>query len=85
MELDWRIKAGEVKQWTRQHPFRLKVKDKKICTYYIDFRAELTNGIIEYIEVKGFATDLWRLKWRITEATFEELTEGETAKLILIK
>lgn len=85
MELDWRIKAGEVKEWTRQHKLELYVNGQKICNYFIDFRAKLTDGSVEYIEVKGFETDVWRLKWKITEATFSEMTEGEQAKLVLIK
>lgn len=84
-ELDWRIKAKEVKEWTRQHRLDLRVNGELICKYYIDFRAELTDGSIEYIEVKGFETDVWRLKWKLTKAIFEELTEGEDAKLVLIK
>lgn len=85
MELDWRIKAGEVKSWTGQHKFDLRVNGEHICNYYIDFRAVMADNTIEYIEVKGFSTDLWRLKFRITEATFDELTKGEKAKLVLIK
>ena len=84
-ELDWRIKAKEVKSWTRQHRFDLRVNGELICKYYIDFRAELTDGTIEYIEVKGFETDVWRLKWKLTKAIFNELTEGEDAKLVLVK
>ena len=85
MELDWRIKAGEVKEWTGQHKFDLRVNGVHICNYYIDFRAELTDGTIEYIEVKGFVTDLWRLKWKMTQATLDEMTTGEVARLVLIK
>jgi len=84
-ELDWRIKAKEIKSWTRQHRLDLRVNDELICKYYIDFRAELTDGSIEYIEVKGFETDLWRLKWKLTKAIFDELTKGESARLVLIK
>jgi len=85
MELDYRVKAGEIKSWTRQHKFELMVEGVMVCKYYIDFRAELTDGSVEYIEVKGFETDLWRLKWKITEATFHHLSKGEKAKLILVK
>ena len=83
--LDWRVKAKEVKEWTRQHKLELRVNGQLICKYYIDFRAELTDGTIEYIEVKGFETDMWRLKWKLTNALWDELTKGETAKLVLIK
>ena len=85
VKLDWRVKAGEVKSWTRQHKFELRVNDSLICKYYIDFRAILADGSIEYIEVKGFETDLWRLKWKMTKALWDELTKGETAKLVLVK
>lgn len=85
MELDWRLKAGEVKSWTGQYKFELYVNSEKICNYYIDFRVLRTDGVIEYVEVKGFETDLWRLKWRITNAVFEDLTKGEEAKLVLVK
>lgn len=84
-ELDWRIKAKEVKEWSRQHKFEIYVGGKLICKYYIDFRVVLTDGSIEYVEVKGFSTDLWMLKWKLTNALFDELTEGETAKLVLVK
>lgn len=85
MELDYRVKAGDIKEWSRQHKFELMVEGVKICNYYIDFRATLNDGRIEYIEVKGFETDLWRVKWKITEATFHYLSKGENAKLILVK
>ena len=84
-ELDWRVKAKEVKSWTRQHRLDLRVNGELICKYYIDFRAELTDGSIEYIEVKGFETDVWRLKWKLTNAIFQELTKGENARLVLVK
>jgi len=85
MQLDLRIKAKEVVSWTRQHKLELRVNGSLICKYYIDFRAELTDGSVEYIEVKGFETDVWRLKWKLTEALWDELTAGEQARLVLIK
>lgn len=84
MELDWRIKAGEVKSWSTQHKFSLDINETHICNYYIDFRVELTDGSIEYVEVKGFETDLWRMKWRITKAILHEIAEPN-ARLRLIK
>ncbi len=84
-KLDLRIKAKDVKSWTRQHKFELYVAGIKICNYYIDFRVELFDGSIEYVEVKGFETQLWQLKWNLTKALFNKLTEGENAKLLLVK
>jgi hypothetical protein len=35
------------------------------------------------IEVKGFETDLWRIKWLLTEALLDEIEPD--AKLVLVK
>ena len=78
-ELDWRIKAGEVKEVIPQYKIPLKINDRHIANYYIDFKVVLSDGDIEYHEVKGFETDLWRLKWKMTEALYPEYN------LILIK
>ena len=85
MELDSRVKAKEVKSWTRQHKFELRVNESLIAKYYIDFRVVLTNGDVQYVEVKGFKTNVWQIKWKLTKALWDELTKGETAELILIE
>ncbi len=84
-QLDLRIRLKEVKEWSRQHKFELYVNGEKICNYYIDFRVVMKDKSIEYVEVKGFETDIWRLKWRMTKALFDSLTKGEKAKLVLVK
>ena len=38
---------------------------------------------LSVVEVKGFETDVWRLKWKLTEALLDELEPN--AKLILVK
>lgn len=83
MELDWRIKAGEVKEWIPQYKLELYVNGKKICNYYMDFKVIMADGSVELHEVKGFETDLWKMKWRITEAILDEIEPG--SKLVLIK
>ena len=81
IDLDWQLKAKVIKSWKPQHKFDLRVKGEHICNYYIDFRVENNDGSIDYIEIKGFPTDLWRFKFRITQAIFDELTPGENARL----
>ena len=81
IDLDWQVKAKAIKSWTAQYKFDLRVSGEHICNYYIDFRVENNDGSIDYIEIKGFPTDLWRFKFRITEALFHELTSGENARL----
>ncbi len=81
IDLDWQLKAKVIKSWTPQHKFDLRVNDEHICNYYIDFRVVNTDGSVDYIEIKGFPTDLWRIKFRITKAAFDDLTPGENARL----
>lgn len=83
IDLDWLVKAGEVKSWTAQHKFDLRINSVHITNYYIDFRVINSNGTIDYIEIKGFPTDLWRIKFLMTKALFDELTPGENARLYL--
>jgi hypothetical protein len=71
-DLDFRIKAGELKEWERQVPIDLYVNGQKICTYKIDFveRDHKDNEV--WTEVKGFKTPEWRLKWKLFCAIYPE-------------
>jgi len=40
-QLDWRIKAGEVKKWERQHKISLDVNGVHIANYFIE---EIVTG-----------------------------------------
>ena len=70
-QLDMRIKTGEVKSYQRQVRIPLEVKGKHICDYIIDFVVKCTDGTTEYLEAKGFETEVWRLKWKIFSALYE--------------
>jgi len=67
-QLDWRVKAGELKYWERQVPIDLRVNGQKICTYVIDFVETDKNDNVMYTEIKGFATSEWRFKWALFDA-----------------
>lgn len=71
-DLDLRRMAGEFTEIDRQVKISLDVNGHHICNYYIDFVATRPDGIKEYIEAKGFATDLWRLKWKLFEALYKD-------------
>ena len=71
-ELDLLVKAGEVLKWERQKKIRLDVNGYHICNYFIDFVIYWKGGDVEYCEIKGFETDVWRLKWRLMEALFSK-------------
>ena len=81
--LEWRKKAGEIKEIIPQYKLDIRVNDKHITNYFIDFKVVLSDNTIELIEVKGFETDVWRLKWRLTEALLDKIEPG--AKLVLVK
>jgi len=64
MYLDQKLKNGEIKSWKPQHKIELRGENGGfICNYYIDFMVELDGGITEFIEVKGFETNIWKMKW----------------------
>ncbi len=81
-ELELRKKAGDIKSWEAHKKIPLTVNDYIVCDYYIDFVVYDFDGGIEYVETKGYATPLWRLKWKIFEALF---SEKPNVKLTLVK
>jgi len=81
--LEWRKKAGEIKEIIPQYKLDIRVNGKHITNYFIDFKIVLADDSVELIEVKGFSTDVWRLKWRLTEALIDEIEPG--SKLVLVK
>lgn len=74
--LDFLKRAGEIVGWEPQVRIPLVVREKKICVYVLDFRVEHNDGTIEWVEVKGYKTDVpvkiiaWQRlgdkKWRLT-------------------
>ena len=82
-ELDWRIKAGEIKDVIPQFRIPIVVNNIRICNYFVDFRVIMKDGTIQYHEVKGFETEVWRLKWKLFEALIDEIDKG--AELLVIK
>lgn len=69
-ELDIRFKAGDIKDVKRQVKISLDVNGYHITNYFIDFVIEHNDGRKEYIEVKGFETPEWKMKWKIFEALY---------------
>ena len=81
-ELDLRKRAGDILDWTPQVKIPLDVNGHHIANYYIDFVVEHPNETREYVEVKGFETDVWRLKWKLFEALYGDATN---TRLTVIK
>lgn len=82
-ELDLMKKAGEIKDWDRQIPISLEVNGYRICRYYVDFRVFHKDDTIELIEVKGFETDVFRLKRKLLEATY--LKENPNVRYTVVR
>jgi hypothetical protein len=64
-----------------QVPFVFNVNGHKICTYLLDFRVTYGDGRIEHIDVKGVATDLYRVKKKLLLACYgieiKEVKKGQ--------
>ena len=80
-ELELLQKAGEIKSFKDQVKLPLTVNGYIVCDYYIDFVIEHNDGTTEYLETKGYATDTWKLKWKL----FEALYSGEPNTLLTVE
>lgn len=78
-DLDLRLKAGELTKVQPQVTIPLIVNGTKVGQYRADFIVTHPDGSQEVVEAKGFETMLFRLKWRVLEATRPDL------KLTLVK
>ena len=85
VQLDYRKQCGDVINWERQVKLDLKINGIHITNYYIDFVVELKNGSFEFTEIKGLEMDLWKIKWAILEATFEDHRRTPDDKLLVVK
>lgn len=73
-ELDMCRKAADpherVVEIVPQYRVTLTVNGIKICDYRVDFYVKYADDREELVEVKGFETYEWRLKWRLLEAIY---------------
>jgi hypothetical protein len=73
-ELALRLKVKEIKKIERQVRIPLDVNGFHICSYIADFVVTNKDGSKEIHETKGFATEVFRLKWKLLEALYPEYT-----------
>ncbi len=81
--LDWRKKAGEIKEIVPQFKISLDVNGVHICNYYVDFKVVTKDGTVEFHEVKGFSTMEFQMKWKLFQALKDQIEPG--CELIIIK
>lgn len=65
-ELQLRQRSGEVLFFLRQVPFHLPGNVK----YVVDFVEFLSDGTVEFVDVKGIETDMFILKKKQVEAIY---------------
>lgn len=66
--LDMQLSSGQVKNVLKQVKIPLFAYEVKIFNYIIDFVVIHHDGHKEYVEAKGYETDLWKAKWKMLEA-----------------
>lgn len=80
-ELELRKKAGDIEDFDSHLRMPLEVNGYVVCDYYIDFAVYYKDGSVEYVETKGYATDVWKLKWKLFCALYED---DENVKISLV-
>lgn len=68
MELDYRKKAGLIKDWVRQYRIRVDLGEYHLFNMKVDFMVSHNDETFELRETKGYATDIFRLKLKLIEA-----------------
>ena len=79
-QLDMLLAAGEIKSYEKQVKLSLDVNGVHIANYYMDFVVTNNDDSLDAIEVKGFETDVWKMKWKLAQALY-----GDKYKFILEK
>jgi hypothetical protein len=69
--LDLLKQVGEVVKWYRQVRLPLDVNGQKVCTYIVDFVVHCNDGSIEHVDVKGYKTDVYKLKKKLVKAVLD--------------
>lgn len=72
-ELDLRLKAKDIKAWRRQVKVSLDVNGRHIANYFVDFVVTHLDDTEEYVEYKGFSTEVFRLKRLLFEALYPDI------------
>lgn len=72
-DLELLKKAGEIIDFEEQVKIPLIVNNYIICNYYIDFVIHHNDGTTEYREAKGWASEIWKHKWKLFEALYSDI------------
>lgn len=81
-DLEFARLSGHLIEIRRQVKIPLMVNGVLICNYIIDFVVIDKHGQKKYIEVKGFRTALWEMKWKLCMAMANEICPGAEWEII---
>lgn len=81
--LDDLLRRKQIIGYNRQVAIDLYGENKtRICSYKLDYVVHHLDGSLEYVEVKGFQTNTWRIKWKLAKDWLKSQPAG--TKLVLI-
>jgi len=66
-------RAGEIKAFDIQYKIPIEIDGRHITNHYVDFIVFKKGNITEFHEVKGYATELWKLKRKLVEALYPNI------------
>jgi hypothetical protein len=69
-DLFLRKREKEIKGYLVQVPIPLEVHGVHICNYVMDFQIDHNDGSFEWVETKGYKTELWKVKWKLLKALY---------------
>lgn len=92
-ELELMRLAKQVLEVRPQVTLQLFAYGRKICQYRMDFVVKTADKCFRFDEVKGFETDVWRIKWKLLEANIDQpdfrsyngFSEDDDLSMLLIK
>ncbi len=71
--LDMRVRVRDIESWTPQVPIPLTINGVTVAKLVCDFRVVHVGGDVEFIEVKGAATQIYKLKLKILRVLYPQL------------
>lgn len=69
-ELRLRKIAGDIMDYRREITIQLMLDGCKLGTYRVDFVVDEWDGTQEFVEAKGLAFAVWKMKWSILQAMY---------------
>ena len=66
-------KTREIQSYVTQYKIELIVEGQRIANHYVDFCVSYAHGRVEFWEAKGYPTQEWELKRKLTRALYPDI------------